>query len=108
MGATGSGLTDCIANAGGAISALVEYRGSTASQAMSLIEDRIWYNTTNIFELSFEKNITLREAVIRLAMTRVRQAMASSRWHDPAVTATTAADNNRVLPEGPSVFPIRG
>ena len=87
-------LPDFIANAGGVISAFVEYRGGTASQAMSLIADKIRYNTTSICEMSLEKKITLREAGMQLAMARVRQAMALGRWHVAAITATTANDNN--------------
>ena len=87
-------LPDFIANAGGVISAFVEYRGGTASQAMSLITDKIRYNTTSIFEMSLEKTITLREAGMQLAMARVRQAMALGRWHVAGITATIVKDNN--------------
>lgn len=87
-------LPDFIANAGGVISAFVEYRGGAASQAMSLISDKIRYNTTTICQMSLEKKISLREAGLQLAMTRIRQAMALGRWHVSDMTATTQNENH--------------
>jgi len=58
----------------------MEYRGKIESEALEIIEEKIRTNTRLILEESRSKNITPREAAIKLAVTRVEKAMSYKRW----------------------------
>ena len=73
-------VPDFIANAGGVICASVEYHGGTQSQAMSAIEDRIRTNTSEVLERAKEAKCQPREAAVRMARSRVEEAMRYRRY----------------------------
>jgi glutamate dehydrogenase (NAD(P)+) len=68
-------IPDFIANAGGVITASVEYHGGTEKEAFERIEETISQNTKEILDKVRKQNITPREAAESIAMHRVRQAM---------------------------------
>jgi glutamate dehydrogenase (NAD(P)+) len=57
-------MPDFIVNAGGVICAAMEYAGTTEA----------------VLDMSIEQRVTPREAAVRLASERVRQAMSCRRW----------------------------
>jgi glutamate dehydrogenase (NAD(P)+) len=68
-------LPDFIANAGGVICASVEYHGGTKSQALQIIQEKIYANTEDVLA-NAKKNGTLpRQSAVGLAEARVRKAM---------------------------------
>jgi len=69
-------LPDFIANAGGVICAAVEHRGGSEREAMIAIREVLTANTRNMLELVEGEKIYPREAAKRMAMQRVRKAMA--------------------------------
>ena len=73
-------IPDFIANAGGVISAAVEYRGGTEAEAFRVIDERIRENTAVVFRDALEAGITPRSAALALAERRVRDAMTYRRW----------------------------
>lgn len=68
-------VPDFIANAGGVISAAVEYRGGTEAQALAAIEEKVRANTAEVLERSRRGGLPPREAAVRMAEDRVREAM---------------------------------
>jgi glutamate dehydrogenase (NAD(P)+) len=73
-------IPDFIANAGGVISAAVEYRGGTETEAFLTIDECIRDNTAEVLRDATEANITPRAAALALAERRVREAMTYRRW----------------------------
>jgi glutamate dehydrogenase (NAD(P)+) len=74
-------VPDFIANAGGVITAAVEYHGGTERAAFDTIAEKIASNTRAVLEAAKAKNILPRAAAVDLAGTRVRRAMELRRWH---------------------------
>lgn len=67
-------LPDFIANAGGVICGATEYRGGTRSEAEAVIVRTVAENTRTILERMQEDKILPREAAIRLAHKRLKEA----------------------------------
>ena len=68
-------VPDFVANAGGVICAAVEYHGGTEAAAFAMIEEKIRANTLETLERSRRDGILPREAAIRMARSRVQEAM---------------------------------
>ena len=68
-------IPDFIANAGGVICAAIEYHGGTEAQALAVIEERIRANTRETLERARADRVTPRQAAVRMASARVREAM---------------------------------
>jgi glutamate dehydrogenase (NAD(P)+) len=68
-------VPDFIANAGGVICAAIEYHGGTQAQAFAAIEERIRANTRETLERACADRVPPREAAVRMAGARVREAM---------------------------------
>ncbi len=73
-------LPDFISNAGGVISASVEYHGGTETQAFQVIEEKTRTNTAAVMELASREQCLPREAGTAIAGERVRAAMQLKRW----------------------------
>jgi glutamate dehydrogenase (NAD(P)+) len=73
-------VPDFIANAGGVICAAMEYHGANESMAMAAIEEKIRRNTDHVLKLAKERNMEPRQAAIKMAMQRVKKAMAYRRY----------------------------
>lgn len=73
-------IPDFIANAGGVICAAMEYRGESQSAAFSAIRDKVSENTEQVLEAVEKEGLLPRNAAIRLAERRVRNAMSYRRW----------------------------
>lgn len=74
-------LPDWIVNAGGVICASVEYAGGTRSQAFASIEETIRDNTAAVLKATSETGELPRAVAERMALARVRDAMALRRFH---------------------------
>lgn len=72
-------VPDFVANAGGVICAAVEYHGGTRSQAFATIEEKIADNTRAVLERARQSRVAPREAAVRIAEERVREAMSYRR-----------------------------
>ena len=68
-------VPDFIANAGGLITAAVEYRGGTESEAFKTIEDKIARNTKLVLDMTRDQKILPRTAAEKIAKERVLKAM---------------------------------
>jgi glutamate dehydrogenase/leucine dehydrogenase len=68
-------IPDFIANAGGVICAAVEYSGGGEQQAMTAIREKLTSNTRKLLEVVTEENLYPREAAMRMALRRLREAM---------------------------------
>lgn len=77
-------VPDFIANAGGVISASVEYRGGVESDAFSEIESKIRRNTTEVLARARDKQVQPRRAAAALARARLDEAMGYGRWRAPS------------------------
>lgn len=73
-------LPDFIANAGGVISAAVEYRGGSAADAFAAIADKIGHNTREMLAMATRDGMTPRAAGFALAHARLAIAAATRRW----------------------------
>jgi glutamate dehydrogenase (NAD(P)+) len=73
-------IPDFIANAGGVISAAVEYRGSTERAARDMIDEKVTRTTRSVLEYMKLAGGTPREAALHIAVGNVRRAMATRRW----------------------------
>ncbi|MGO9360296.1 MAG: Glu/Leu/Phe/Val family dehydrogenase [Xanthobacteraceae bacterium] len=73
-------VPDFIANAGGVISASLEYRGGTQRAAFDYVDERIRANTRAVLEQSRRDKVLPRTAAVMLAERRVRAAMKTRRW----------------------------
>ncbi len=74
-------VPDILANAGGVITAAVEYRGGTEHSAFDLIQRNITANTHAVLAAARAENILPRQAAINIAQRRIESAMALRRWH---------------------------
>ncbi len=72
-------VPDFVANAGGVICGSVEYRGGTKSGAFTEIEEKIKENTFGVLKLAQMERLTPRDAALKLAQERVREAMSYRR-----------------------------
>ena len=72
-------IPDFIANAGGVICGAVEYAGGTEGQAFEVIETKIRENTREVLAMSRTDAITPRAAAMKLARSRVVEAMGYAR-----------------------------
>lgn len=68
-------IPDFIANAGGVICAAVEYHGGNQQQALATIEEKIRQNTQETLDLVERENLLPRQAAIKLARSRIEEAM---------------------------------
>ncbi|MGZ9215113.1 MAG: Glu/Leu/Phe/Val family dehydrogenase [Candidatus Binatia bacterium] len=68
-------LPDFIANAGGVICASVEYHGGTQSQALQIIQEKIYANTEEVLANAKKTGSLPRQAAVALAEDRVKKAM---------------------------------
>lgn len=73
-------IPDFIANAGGVISAAVEYRNGSETEAMRLITDKITVNTKAVLSRAKSEKITPRTAAESIAIERIRTAEKSCRF----------------------------
>jgi glutamate dehydrogenase (NAD(P)+) len=73
-------VPDFIANAGGVITAAVEYRGGSEAQALTAVEEKVRRNTEEVLHRAREAGILPREAATAMAMERVRAAQALRRF----------------------------
>lgn len=74
-------LPDFIANAGGVICAAVEYRGGDQREAFEVIDRQITSNVTAVLEEAEASGDSPRDAAVRLAEQRIREAMSYRRSH---------------------------
>lgn len=72
-------LPDFVVNAGGLICAAVEVAGGNQTQALSVIEERIRQNTTEVIARSKGGKVQPRRAAEELARARVTEAMSYRR-----------------------------
>lgn len=73
-------LPDFIANAGGVISAAMEYAGATTTMVMQRIEETLRSNTTAMLNRVEKDNIMPRTAALDFAKERLRKVMDTKRW----------------------------
>jgi glutamate dehydrogenase (NAD(P)+) len=74
-------LPDFIANAGGVICAMVEYRGGTQSAALTYIDEKSRTNTKEVLgEVQRTDVLPRTAAATSLATERLRRAMRTRRW----------------------------
>jgi glutamate dehydrogenase/leucine dehydrogenase len=72
-------IPDFIANAGGVVCAAVEYAGGSERQAMATIREKLTSNTRALLDLMSREKLYPRQAALRLAYRRVKEAMAFRR-----------------------------
>ncbi len=72
-------VPDFVANAGGVICGSVEYHGGTKAQAFTEIKEKMRENTHAVLQKAKDENLTPREAALRLAKSRVKEAMSYRR-----------------------------
>jgi len=70
-------VPDIIANAGGVISSYAEYMGENPPRMFEMVEKKIVRNTSLVIKESQEEKTSLREAAVRIAKRRVKEAMES-------------------------------
>jgi glutamate dehydrogenase (NAD(P)+) len=73
-------IPDFVANAGGVITASVEYHGGTETQAFDRIKSTITRNTKEILDAVKNEKTYPREAAVRIAKQRVLRAMKYREW----------------------------
>ncbi len=73
-------VPDFIANAGGVVSAAVEYSGGARSTAFAMIEEKVGGNTLLTLERAREMGVPPVEAASALAIDRLRKMMELRRW----------------------------
>ena len=73
-------VPDFVANAGGVISAAMEYHGATESAVFPVVEEKLTRNTRQVLEAAFQDDIEPRKAALEIAEARVRGAMSLRRW----------------------------
>ncbi|MBT9165946.1 MAG: NAD-specific glutamate dehydrogenase [Chloroflexi bacterium] len=72
-------VPDFVANAGGVITGVVEWKRGTEEEAFQTIKEKIRQNVKAVLDLSYKEKIYPREAAERLAKERVREAMRARR-----------------------------
>jgi glutamate dehydrogenase (NAD(P)+) len=68
-------VPDIIANAGGVISSYAEYIGENPKGMFDMVEQRIVRNVDLVIKKAREKKMTTRDAALRIAEQRVREAL---------------------------------
>ncbi|MFQ6074943.1 MAG: Glu/Leu/Phe/Val dehydrogenase [Candidatus Bathyarchaeia archaeon] len=68
-------IPDFIANAGGVITAAVEYRGGTEEEAFRMIREKISINVRQVIKMAYDRGILPRFAAEMIAKERVINAM---------------------------------
>jgi glutamate dehydrogenase (NAD(P)+) len=68
-------VPDFVANAGGVISSSVEYAGGGKDHMFATVREKIRANTKLVLETARKENALPREAALRIAQRRVREAM---------------------------------
>ena len=71
-------IPDFVANAGGVISSYCEHIGATPSQMFTIVKDKVTANTSLV--LSHTKDLNTRDAALKIAKERVREAMDVRGW----------------------------
>lgn len=71
-------VPDFVANAGGVISSYCEHIGTTPSQMFAIVKDKVVANTANV--LANSKGLNTRDAALKIAKERVREAMDVRGW----------------------------
>jgi glutamate dehydrogenase (NAD(P)+) len=74
-------VPDFVANAGGVITAAVEYHGGTEKDAFDTIAQKIARNVRIVLNEAKKKHLMPRDVAVGIAKTRVTQAMSFERWH---------------------------
>ena len=74
-------VPDFIANAGGVICAAMELHGATRDAAFAAIAEKITANTEAVLASAQRNRLLPRDAATQLATRRVRDAMATRRFH---------------------------
>lgn len=73
-------LPDFVVNAGGVITASVEYHGGTETQALDRIKHTIQANTKEVLDKVYSEKTYPREAALAIAKQRVLRAMKYREW----------------------------
>lgn len=73
-------IPDFIANAGGVISAAMEYQGASQSSVLSSIEEKLRKNTLESLLAAKRDQVTPRDASLAMARKRLDKAMSFRRW----------------------------
>ena len=73
-------VPDFIANAGGVVSAAVEYGGGVASMAFTAIEEKVGRNTRLTLERARDMRISPVEAAMTLSVDRLGKMVSLRRW----------------------------
>ena len=68
-------IPDFIANAGGVISSYAEYIGENPQRMLQMVEERIVKNVKLVIEKAEEEKIAPRDAALKIAQKRVKEAM---------------------------------
>ncbi len=74
-------IPDFIANAGGVITASVEYHGGSEQAALAAVREKVHRNTREVLNVAREASIPPRDAAVTMARARVERAMSFRRWH---------------------------
>jgi glutamate dehydrogenase (NAD(P)+) len=74
-------VPDFIANAGGVICASTEYHGGNEQMALQTIESKIRANVTEVLSRAHKEKCEPRVVAVKLAVERVKRAMALRRWN---------------------------
>ncbi|MEM3824263.1 MAG: Glu/Leu/Phe/Val dehydrogenase [Candidatus Bathyarchaeia archaeon] len=72
-------VPDFVANAGGVISSYAEYLGENPRKMFEIVEERIVKNTRLVLREAAKAKIPSRDAALRIAKTRVKEAMEKRR-----------------------------
>ncbi|WP_245905524.1 Glu/Leu/Phe/Val family dehydrogenase [Photobacterium lipolyticum] len=73
-------IPDFIANAGGVICAVMEYRGATQAAAFQAIEEKVRRNTEQVLRRVNQQSMLPRDAAVALAKKRLNKAMSYRRY----------------------------
>jgi len=68
-------VPDIIANAGGVISSYAEYMGRNPQRMFEMVEEKIVGNVSLVIKRAQEDRISPRDAALRIAQKRIREAM---------------------------------
>jgi glutamate dehydrogenase (NAD(P)+) len=71
-------VPDFVANAGGVISSYAEYKGKKPEEMFKMVERKIRFNTKKVLRRSKKEKIYPRDAAMKIAVERVKNAMGSS------------------------------
>jgi len=68
-------VPDFVCNAGGVISSYVEFIGGNEKQMFEIVKEKVRHNTELVLKKSKEEKMTPRNAALKIAQERVREAM---------------------------------